>query len=60
MRLGAHNIPLVNLWYTRLALDYLVLWRLQEAVSPGYLARYESRVRNQEGGDFIVAPTSAQ
>lgn len=60
MRLGAHNIPLVNLWYTRLALDYLVLWRLQEAVSPGYLQRYESRVRNDEGGGFIVPPTAAQ
>jgi hypothetical protein len=59
-RLGAHNIPLVNLWYTRLALDYLVLWRLQEAVSPGYLQRYENRVRNDEGGGFIVSPTSAQ
>jgi hypothetical protein len=59
MRLGAHNIPLVNLWYTRLALDYLVLWRLQEAVSPGYLQRYEHRVRTEEGGNFILPPTSA-
>lgn len=59
-RLGTHNIPLVNLWYTRLALDYLVLWRLQEAVSPGYLQRYEDRVRGEEGRDFIVPPTAAQ
>jgi hypothetical protein len=59
VRLGAHNIPLINLWYTRLALDYLVLWRLQEAVSPGYLQRTESRVINQEHGGFIVPPTSA-
>lgn len=60
VRLGSRNIPLVNLWYTRLALDYLVLWRLQEAVSPGYLQRYQSRVENQEGRHFILAPTSAQ
>lgn len=59
MRLGASNIPLVNLWYTRLALDYLVLWRMQEAVSPGYLRRYENRVTGEEGGRFIVPPTSA-
>jgi hypothetical protein len=57
--LGKHNIPLINLWYTRTALDYLFLWRLQEAASPGYLARYEDRVKNQEHGDFIVSPTSA-
>lgn len=59
MRLGAQNVPLVNLWYTRLALDYFVLWRLQEAVNPGYLRRYEQRVTQQEGGSFIVPPTSA-
>ena len=60
VRLGSRNLPLVNLWYTRMALDYLVLWRLQEAVSPGYLARYQSRVENQEGRHFLLAPTSAQ
>ena len=60
VKLGSQNTPLINLWYTRLALDYLVFWRLQEAASPGYLSRYEERVRNQEGSDFIVSPTSAQ
>ncbi len=59
VRLGSHNIPLVNLWYTRAALDYLILWRLQEAVSPGYLQRYEQRTQ-QEGGNFWLSPTSAQ
>lgn len=60
VRLASRNIPIVNTWYTRLALDYLVLWRLQEAASPGYLQRYQSRVENQEGRHFILAPTSAQ
>lgn len=60
VRIGSHNIPLINLWYTRLALDYFVLWRMQEAVSPGYLRRYEDRVKNQQGSDFILNPTSAQ
>lgn len=60
IKLASQNIPLVNLWYTRLALDYLVLWRLQEAASPGYLQRYDERVRNQEGSSFILSPTSAQ
>ena len=59
VRLASRNIPLVNLWYTRLALDYLVLWRLQEAVSPGYLQRYEDRVRDKEGRAFYLQPTSA-
>ena len=58
-RLASRNIPLINTWYTRLALDYLILWRMQEAVSPGYLERYENRVRTQEGGEFWLPPTSA-
>ncbi|HUO22691.1 MAG TPA: hypothetical protein VMU59_09275 [Caulobacteraceae bacterium] len=59
LHLGSQNIPLVNLWYTRLALDYLVLWRLQEAASPGFLQRYEERARTQQGATFFVHPTSA-
>jgi hypothetical protein len=58
VRLGASNIPLVNLWYTRLALDYLVLWRMEEAVSPGFLSRYETRTR-EDGGGFLVEPSMA-
>lgn len=59
VRLGVRNAPFVNLWYTRLALDYTVLWRLQEALSPGYLERYQRRVEDQEGARFLVEPTSA-
>jgi hypothetical protein len=57
IRLGVSNTPFVNLWYSRLALDATVLWRLQEALSPGYLQRYEDRVRERENADFLIAPT---
>ena len=58
-RLAGYNIPLINLWYTRLGLDYLILWRLQEAANPGYLQRYQQRVESQQGQHFYVHPTSA-
>lgn len=58
VRLFKSNIPLINLWYTRLALDYFILWRLQEAASPGYLRRYEQR-SEREGTHFWAPPTSA-
>lgn len=54
-----NNLPFANIWYTRLALDYLVMWRLQEAISPGYLARYEQNTKAQTGSDFWLHPTSA-
>lgn len=53
------NTPFLNIWYTRLGLDYLVLWRMQEALSPGYLARYEDRVRERENSEFIISPAEA-
>ncbi len=58
VRFAGHSIPLVNLWYTRVAFDYLVLWRMQELASPGYLNRIEERER-KEGGDWLLPPTSA-
>lgn len=58
IRLAKSNIPLVNLWYTRLALDYFVLDGLQEAASPGYLRRYQAR-SEREGTHFWAPPTGA-
>ena len=57
-RLTGSNIPVINTWYTRLAIDYLLLWRLQEAASPGYLARYQSKQQQQAGTRYWFAPTT--
>lgn len=59
VKLGVRNTPFVNLWYSRWALDYLILWRLQEALSPGYLERYQRRVEENEGSSFIINPSEA-
>jgi hypothetical protein len=37
------HMPFVNLFYTRLAFDYLILNRMQEEVSPGSLRRTEEK-----------------
>jgi hypothetical protein len=59
LRLGSGVTPFANVFYARLAFDYFVLWRLLEALSPGYLQRHEQRVQEKEGGTFYVHPTSA-
>lgn len=51
------NIPLINLFYTRAALDYLVWFRLQEAASPGSVARAEKRAEKAENSDYFVSPS---
>jgi len=59
IRLGVNHTPLVNLFYTRAALDYLVIYRLQEWANPGYLRRMEQRVKKDNNQTFWLRPTEA-
>jgi hypothetical protein len=52
------NTPFVNLFYTRLALDYLFLWQVQEALNPGYLRRFEKRIKDQNHQAMWLSPTA--
>jgi hypothetical protein len=55
---GTHPVAaaVVN-GYPRIALDYLILHRIQEELSPGYLRRMEERMRNQNSQEYIFPPT---
>lgn len=63
LRLALGNTPFINLWYTRAALGYALLYHIREALSPGTLARTESRMRqdfNQRYlriGDLDLTPS---
>src|SRR3546814_6023699 len=57
LRFVISNTPFANLFYTRQALDYLILWRLREAVNPGYLRRMEKRIEKENGQTFLVRPS---
>ncbi len=59
LRLAVNNAPFLNLFYTRLALDYAILYRVQEALNPGYLRRMERRVQQENNQNFIVRPSEA-
>lgn len=48
--------PLMNLWYTRLALDHLLFYHVQEAANPGYLRRMKGRVERENGQTFWWSP----
>jgi len=56
---GKRNGPMVNLWYARAALDYLILYSLQETVNPGYLHRYEQQLIKDQGVQFYAKPSTA-
>lgn len=52
------NTPGANLFYTKAALDYLILYQLQERMSPGYLRRMEKRLQEEQKQGFIVPPST--
>lgn len=51
------NTPFMNLFYTRVALDYLILYRIQEALNPGFLRRMERRLERENGQTFYLPPS---
>lgn len=51
------NTPFMNLFYTRVVLDYLILYRIQDALNPGYLRRMERRVQTENGQTFYLPPS---
>lgn len=52
-----NNTPFLNLFYTRIALDYLILYRIQESMNPGFLRRMERRVEKENGQQFYLRPS---
>jgi hypothetical protein len=58
-RLFVQNVPFANLFYVKPALDYLVLYQVQEALNPGFLRRMERRVEKQNNATFWLKPSEA-
>jgi hypothetical protein len=50
------NLPFVNLFYTRQALNYLFLYSLQESLRPGYLKRAERSLKQRTGTTMYLSP----
>jgi len=56
-RTAVNNTPYNNLFYTRMAADYLFLYEVQEALNPGYLRRMERRVEKENGQQWWLRPS---
>lgn len=50
--------PLMNLWYTRLALDHLLFFQIQEAANPGYLRRMKAITKKENNQTYWWDPES--
>jgi hypothetical protein len=53
-----NNTPYMNLFYTRAAMDYLILYNIQDALNPGAVRRMERRVEKENGQEFLLRPSS--
>ena len=58
LNIALQNTPLINLWYARPALDWLILNALREELSPGYLRRQERQRRKEYGQEYFLPRTA--
>jgi len=58
LRFTRQNLPFLNLWYTKAAIDHAFFNDLQENVSPGYLARQRASARRDWGTTYWWEPGS--
>lgn len=57
LRFVQGNTPFLNLFYTKMAMDYLIFYRIQEWMNPGSLARMEGEMQQRTGQEFIAPPS---
>jgi len=57
VRLALRNTPFLNLFYAKLALDYLFIYELTEASNPGYFKRMERRMKKDTQQEFYFPPS---
>lgn len=53
-----NNAPFINLFYTRMAMDYLLFYRIQEELNPGGLKRMEDNYKKNLNQTFALPPSS--
>ena len=60
-RIAKSMLPGANIFYARMALDYLLWWNMSEYLNPGWARNYEQRIKDETGQEFFdaVRPTEA-
>lgn len=57
LRTLVSNTPFINMFYWRWAFNYGVIYPLQESMNPGFLARMQDRVKQQNDQTFWAPPS---
>lgn len=56
-RTALDNTPFLNVFWLRTAMNGLILNRVQDALNPGSLERYQRRVEREQGNTFLIPPS---
>ena len=48
------NTPFLNVWFLRYAIDTTVMHLVQDQISPGYAGRYQDRMKQQQGTQYLL------
>lgn len=57
LRTTKQNIPFNNLFYLGPAVDYLIMYQIQEALNPGYLRRRERSMAKDYNQEYWLRPS---
>ncbi|AKL13252.1 hypothetical protein AB182_18980 [Phytobacter ursingii] len=56
-RTALDNTPFLNVFWLRTTMNGLILNRIQDALDPGSLERYQRRVEREQGNTFLIPPS---
>ncbi|WP_447439267.1 hypothetical protein, partial [Salmonella enterica] len=59
LRIAQNNTPFLNLFYSRIVLDHLLFYSIQEALNPGSLRRTEQRIQKENDQQFLIRPSQS-
>jgi hypothetical protein len=57
LQLARSNLPAGNMLYTKIPVDYLFYYRLQDWMNPGYLARREQFMKRKQNTEYWLSPS---
>ena len=57
LRFAQSNAPLINYFMAKQAINYMFMYKVQEALNPGTLERMETRLQEDTGQEYIVPPS---
>jgi hypothetical protein len=50
------NAPIINMWYTRAAYDYLIGYNIKEFLDPGFFERMKTKHEENRGQSYFLKP----